>query len=190
MTPRDFPLPADLPAPVDDGAANHLRGAMLPRVSLVATDGALINLGRLQGRWAIYVYPMTGRPGRPLPDGWDAIPGARGCTPESCSYRDHHAELRQLGANVFGLSAQSSEDQREARDRLRLRFELLSDSTLQLKKALRLPTFTVAGMELFKRLTLIVSGSKIEKVFYPVFPPDRNADDVLNWLRVQGGRTG
>jgi peroxiredoxin len=126
---------------------------------------------------------MTGRPGVPLPDGWDGIPGARGCTPQSCSFRDHYTELKALRTGVFGLSSQRSEYQREARDRLHLPFELLSDSGLQLKDALRLPTFTVAGMELFKRLTLVTRDGHIEKVFYPVFPPDQNADEVLTWLR-------
>ncbi len=176
-------LPSDLPRPVDDGAAVHLEGAVLPYVVLHATDGASVNLGELKGRFVIYVYPMTGRPDAPLPDGWDGIPGARGCTPQSCSFRDHYRELRELGAEVFGLSVQTSEYQREARDRLHLPFQLVSDSALQLKGALRLPTFNVPGMELYKRLTLIADDGKIRKVFYPVFPPDRNADDVLAWLR-------
>ena len=178
-----FPLPKDLPVPIDDGAAAHLVGLELPNVSLVSTNGANINIRELKGRWVIYVYPMTGRPGVPLPDGWDGIPGARGCTPQSCSFRDHYAELKALHTGVFGLSSQSSEYQREARDRLHLPFELLSDSGLQLKDALRLPTFTVAGMELYKRLTLVTRDGHIEKVFYPVFPPDQNADQVLTWLR-------
>jgi peroxiredoxin len=177
-------LPADLPVPVDDGAAAHLVGALLPNLVLPSTDGTTINLADLEGQWVIYIYPMTGRPDVPLPDGWDAIPGARGCTPQSCSFRDHYKELRELSTGVFGLSAQNTEYQREARDRLHLPFELLSDSSLQLKSALRLPTFTAAGMELYKRLTLIARQGKIRKVFYPVFPPDRNADDVLAWLRA------
>jgi peroxiredoxin len=178
-----FPLPKDLPVPIDDGAAAHLVGLELPDFSLVSTNGTNINIGELTGRWVIYVYPMTGRPGVPLPEGWDAIPGARGCTPQSCSFRDHYMELKALHAGVFGLSTQPSDYQREARDRLHLPFELLSDSGLKLKKALRLPTFTVAGMELYKRLTLIARDGHIEKVFYPVFPPDQNADQVLTWLR-------
>jgi peroxiredoxin len=148
-----FPLPIDLPVPIDDGAAVHLVGLDLPNISLVSTNGANINIRELTGCWVIYVYPMTGRPGVPLPDGWDGIPGARGCTPQSCSFRDHYAELKAINTGVFGLSSQSSEYQREVRDRLHLPFELLSDSGLQLKDVLRLPTFTVAGMELFKRLT-------------------------------------
>jgi peroxiredoxin len=182
-------LPKNLPAPVDDGAASHLEGSLLPNLTLNSTDGAQVNLASLSGRWVIYVYPMTGRPETPLPHGWDGIPGARGCTPQSCSFRDHHAELEALHTGVFGLSAQTSECQREARDRLHLPFQLLSDNTLQLKSAMRLPTFAVAGMELFKRLTLITHDGRIEKVFYPVFPPDQNADEVLVWLweNVQPG---
>ncbi len=176
-------LPKGLPAPVDDGAASHLEGSHLPNLALDSTDGASVNLAELRGRWAIYVYPMTGRPDIPLPDGWDGIPGARGCTPQSCGFRDHYAELKALNTGVFGLSTQTTEYQREVRDRLHLPFQLVSDSTLRLKSAMRLPTFTVAGMELFKRLTLIAHDGRIEKIFYPVFPPDQNADEVLAWLR-------
>ena len=176
-------LPKDLPVPVDDGAASHLEGSLLPNLTLNSTDGASVNLGELSGRWVIYVYPMTGRPDMQLPDGWDGIPGARGCTPQSCSFRDHYAELQALHTGVFGLSVQSTEYQREVRDRLHLPFQMLSDSTLQLKSEMRLPTFPVSGMELFKRLTLITNEGRIEKVFYPVFPPDQNVDEVLVWLR-------
>jgi peroxiredoxin len=185
MNADPFPLPADLPVPVDDGAAAHLPGLALPDVVLAATDGSDVSLARLAGRWVIYVYPMTGRPGVALPEGWDAIPGARGCTPQSCAFRDHHAELRALGTGVFGLSAQTTDYQREARDRLHLPFDLLSDSGLELKAALSLPTFAAGGIELYKRLTLIAEDGRIAKVFYPVFPPDRNADGVLEWLRTQ-----
>ena len=176
-------LPKDLPVPVDDGAASHLEGSLLPNLTLNSTDGASVNFGELSGRWVIYVYPMTGRPDMQLPDGWDGIPGARGCTPQSCSFRDHYAELQALHTGVFGLSVQSTEYQREVRDRLHLPFQMLSDSTLQLKSEMRLPTFPVSGMELFKRLTLITNEGRIEKVFYPVFPPDQNVDEVLVWLR-------
>jgi len=176
-------LPKDLPVPVDDGAAAHLKGMSLVKIALSSTDGANVELASLPGRFVIYIYPMTGRPGVPLPDGWDGIPGARGCTPQSCSFRDHHKELNALGAGVFGLSAQDTEYQREVRDRLHLPFQLLSDSSLQLKSAMRLPTFRVHGLELYKRLTLIVETAKIEKVFYPVFPPDKNAEEVLAWLK-------
>ncbi|MGH8531746.1 MAG: peroxiredoxin [Gammaproteobacteria bacterium] len=185
-------LPKDLPVPVDDGAAAHLLGSVLPNIALSSTDGSTVSLGGLAGRWVIYIYPMTGRPDVPLPDGWDAISGARGCTPQSCSFRDHYSKLTVLKTGVFGLSAQTTEYQREARDRLHLPFELLSDSALRLKSIMRLPTFTVAGMELFKRLTLIAKDGRIEKVFYPVFPPDQNADEVLAWLRknAQPGAAG
>lgn len=176
-------LPANLPRPVDDGSAAHLEGASLPPVVLQATDGTAVNLAELTGRVVIYLYPMTGRPDTSLPEGWDSIPGARGCTPQSCSFRDHYGELRALGGGVFGISTQTSEYQREARDRLHLPFQLLSDSALQLKAALQLPTFAVGGVELFKRMTLVVEDRRIRKVFYPVFPPDRNADEVLAWLR-------
>ncbi|TVQ36112.1 MAG: peroxiredoxin [Spirochaetaceae bacterium] len=177
-------LPGDLPVPVDDGAADHLRMAVLPGIVLRGTDGNDVNLAQLRGRWVIYVYPMTGRPDREQPEGWDAIPGARGCTAQSCGFRDHYSQLAELGTGVLGLSSQTSDYQREARGRLRLPFQLLSDSLLQLKRTLRLPTFTTAQMELYKRLTLIVDAGTIIKVFYPVFPPDRNADEVVAWLRA------
>jgi len=168
---------------VDDGAAAHLPGLLLPDLTFPGTDNENVNLASLDGRWVIYIYPMTGRPGVPLPDGWDEIPGARGCTPQSCSFRDHYSELKSRGVGVFGLSEQTTEYQREARDRLGLPFQLLSDNSLQLKGSVRLPTFIVAGRELYKRITLIVRDGRIEKVFYPVFPPDRSTDDVLVWLR-------
>ena len=176
-------LPKNLPVPVDDGAASHLVGSFLPSLVLQSTDGTSVDVAGLAGKWVIYIYPMTGRPGVPLPDGWDGIPGARGCTPQSCSFRDHYAELKALNTGVFGLSAQTTEYQREARDRLHLPFQLLSDSTLLLKNTMQLPTITVAVMELFKRLTLITHDGQIEKIFYPVFPPDQNADEVLVWLK-------
>ncbi|HYA38229.1 MAG TPA: peroxiredoxin [Candidatus Methylomirabilis sp.] len=183
MNTNPFELPKDLPRPVDDGAASHLPGMSLPRLVLPATDGTSVDLAAIPGRAVIYIYPMTGRPGVPLPQGWDGIPGAKGCTPQSCSFRDHYAELKSLNVSVFGLSAQTTEYQKEARDRLQLPFELLSDSALRLKQALRLPTFAVAGMELFRRLTLIAENGRIRKVFYPVFPPDKNIEEVLAWLR-------
>jgi peroxiredoxin len=160
-----------------------LQGVKLPTFVLTATSGSTVDLSAIPGLFVLYVYPMTGRPGLPLPDGWDGIPGARGCTPQSCSFRDHYAELKSLNPSVFGLSAQSTDYQREARERLHLPFELLSDNGHRLKEQLGLPTFKVAGMELYKRLTLIVVHGKIERVFYPVFPPDQNAADVLAWLR-------
>lgn len=181
MSAKEFPLPSGLPVPENDGAADHLKGQAMPRLVLPDTAGRDVDLSRT-GSCVFYIYPMTGQPGVPLPDGWDAIPGARGCTPQSCGFRDHYAQLQALGYGVFGLSAQSSDYQREARDRLHLPFQLLSDSGLALKRALSLPTFQVSGMELFKRLTLIVGGGHIRKVFYPVFPPDQNAGEVLSWI--------
>jgi peroxiredoxin len=176
-------LPPGLPVPIDDGAARHLPGLRLPDVALPGTSGSHVRLGNLDSLTVLYVYPMTGRPGVPVPDGWDAIPGARGCTPEACGFRDHHAELAATGATLYGLSSQSTEDQREAAQRLGLPFELLSDERLELADALRLPMFEVEGRRLFKRLTLIIQTGIIEDVFYPVFPPDRHADEVLTWLR-------
>lgn len=180
----DFPLPKRLPVPLDDGAADHLSGRRLPAVTLPGTDGTPVDLAGIRGWWVLYVYPMTGRPGVAMPEGWNEIPGARGCTPQSCGFRDHHAELRELGSAVFGLSSQDSDYQREARDRLQLPFQLLSDQALRLKEELGLPTFAAGGMELFRRLTFIARDDRIEKVFYPVFPPDRNAGEVLDWLRA------
>jgi peroxiredoxin len=179
-------LPDDLPVPVDDGAASHLPGRTMPALSLPATDGRLVALNGLgDGRTVIYVYPMTGRPGADLPPGWDDIPGARGCTPESCGFRDHHAELLAAGAvQVFGLSSQPSDYQREAVDRLQVPFAMLSDERLALAGTLGLPTFTAGGMTLYRRLTMIVTGGVIEHAFYPVFPPDRHAQQVLDWLRA------
>jgi len=178
-------LPPDLPVPVDDGAAAHLAGRTLPALTLPATNGSLIDLATLKGRTVIYAYPRTGRPGQPPPDGWDAIAGARGCTPQSCDFRDHFADLRRLGVNsLYGLSTQDSEYQREAAQRLHLPFALLSDAQLEFQRALQLPIFEVAGMILLKRLTLVIDDDVITKVFYPVFPPDRSADEVMAWLQL------
>lgn len=177
-------LPKDLPVPVDDGACDHLLGLTLPAISLMSTDGQPVDPGKTPGWLVLYCYPMTGQPGVALPDGWDAIPGARGCTPQSCSFRDHFQELRQLGAQVYGLSVQSTDYQREAAARLHLPFPLLSDAGLDFTKGLALPTFEVAGTRLNKRVTLIACDGVIRKYFYPVFPPDRNADDVLDWLKA------
>ncbi|MEW8467561.1 MAG: peroxiredoxin [Candidatus Thiodiazotropha sp.] len=176
-------LPDNLPAPVDDGASEHLDGMRLPNITLTSTNGKAVTIDQLQGLVVIYVYPMTGRPDTQLPDGWDEIPGARGCTPQACSFRDHYSELKYLNTQVFGLSAQSTSYQLEAKERLHLPFELLSDSSLALKESLQLPTFEAAGMELYKRLTLIVQDGVIVKTFYPVFPPSENAEEVLSWLR-------
>jgi peroxiredoxin len=178
-------LPADLPAPTDDGTARHLEGMRLPPLPLPATDGGTVDLAALAGRTVVYIYPRTGRPGQQLPDGWDAIPGARGCTPQSCSFRDHFAELRTLGvAHLFGLSTQDTDYQREAAERLHLPFAILSDAGLQLTRALDLPTFAVEGMTLIKRMVLVIDTGVITKVFYPVFPPDQSAEAVATWLRV------
>lgn len=180
-------LPGDLPVPEDDGAAHHLTGAAWPDLALPATDGSTVNLARSTGRSVVYIYPRTGRPGQALPEGWDAIPGARGCTPQSCGFRDHFAELRARGvARLYGLSAQDTGYQREAAERLHLPFAILSDAGLELTRALGLPTFEVAGMTLLKRMALVIDDGRIAKVFYPVFPPDRSAEEVLGWLRGGG----
>ena len=178
-------LPADLPVPLDDGGARHLPGLLLPALALMSTDGTSIDISKLAGRTVLYIYPRTGRPGQPLPDGWDAIPGARGCTPQSCAFRDHFAELKQLGvAQVLGLSTQDSDYQREAVERLHLPFSILSDHDLKFTRALKLPTFEVAGMTLLKRMALVIDDGIITKVFYPVFPPDKSAEEVVGWLRA------
>jgi peroxiredoxin len=178
-------LPAGLPVLVDDGGGAHLAGLRLPALTLAGTDGARVDLSALPGTTVVYAYPRTGRPDEDPPPGWNQIPGARGCTPESCGFRDHHAELRAVGARVFGFSTQTTDYQREAAERLRLPFPLLSDADMKFVRALRLPTFDVAGMTLVKRLTLIVDDGVIAKVFYPVFPPDTHADAVLAWLRAR-----
>jgi peroxiredoxin len=179
-------LPADLPVPEDDGAAAHLTGAVMPSVTLPATSGEPVDLSRIGPRAIVYVYPMTGKPGVPLVEGWDQIPGARGCTPESMGFRDHYEELTELGAQVFGLSVQDTAEQAEAATRLKLPFPLLSDSGLVLAERLRLPTFTAAdGVVRYKRLTLVLDQGRIEHVFYPVFPPNQHAGEVLGWLREQ-----
>jgi peroxiredoxin len=176
-------LPGELPIPQDDGAAKHLMGFKLPSIALDATDGTRVDLSRLRGRTVVYIYPRTGVPGQPLPDGWDAIPGARGCTPQSCSFRDHFAELKRLGvANLFGLSTQDTLYQSEAVGRLHLPFAILSDYALELTRAIRLPTFNTAGMTLLKRMVLAIDNGVISKVFYPVFPPDKSAEEVIDWL--------
>ncbi len=175
-----------LPVPPDDGAADHLVGLTLPSVPLPASDGSRIDLAALGGLAVVYAYPMTDRPGVALPEGWDMIPGARGCTPQACAFRDHFAELQARGvSHVVGLSAQSTDEQREAAARLHLPFPLLSNADLALADALSLPTFTAAGRKLLRRLTMIVVDGRIAHVFYPVFPPDRSAQDVIAWLTAE-----
>ena len=183
--PRDWiTLPDDLPVPHDDGGARHLSGCKLPPLALVATDGSRVDLSRLPGRNVVYIYPRTGQPGQPNLEGWDAIPGARGCTPQSCGFRDHFAELKALGVRrLFGLSTQDTDYQREAVGRLHLPFPILSDQDLKLTRAVNLPTFEIAGMTLLKRMALVIDDGVVTKVFYPVFPPDQNAAEVIDWLR-------
>ncbi|MDB5040402.1 MAG: BcpB protein [Candidatus Eremiobacteraeota bacterium] len=177
-------LPDDLPIPEDDGAAAHLAGWRLPSLTLTAADGAPVDLASIPGLVVVFAYPRTGRPGEPsLVDDWDAIPGARGCTPQTCAFRDLHAEFAALGARVFGLSTQDTAYQREMVDRLHVPFPVLSDAELALTRALRLPTMDVAGQTLIKRMAWIARDGTIERVFYPVFPPDRNAADVLAALQ-------
>jgi peroxiredoxin len=178
-------LPPGIPAPQDDGAARPLAGMKVPDLALAATRGAPVNLSKLTGRTVVYIYPRTGVPGVDPPDGWDQIPGARGCTPQSCSFRDHFGELTQLGvAQLYGLSTQDTAYQREAATRLHLPFPILSDETLALTKALNLPTFTAAKMTLLKRMALVIDGGTITKAFYPVYPPDKNAADVIAWIQA------
>jgi peroxiredoxin len=176
-----------LPPPTDDGAARHLVGTPIASVALAATDGTTVDLSSLPGTVVVYAYPRTGKPGVKNPDGWDLIPGARGCTPQSCSFRDHFAELSALGVDrLFGLSTQDITYQREAVERLHLPFPMLSDEDLRLAGAIRLPTFKTSGMTLLKRLTMVIKDGTIEHVFYPVFPPDRNASEVVAWLAAWG----
>jgi len=184
MAQSRFDLQADLPVPTDDGAARHLTGARLPDLALPATDGSRVNLSTLASRTVVYLYPRTGEPDIPVPANWDAIPGARGCTPQSCAFRDHFAELKRLGvAQLFGLSTQSTAYQREAAERLHLPFAILSDEHLALTRAMRLPTFEFNGMTLIKRMAWVIDDGVITKLFYPVFPPGKNAEDVIAWLQ-------
>ena len=181
----DAPAWATIPAPVDDGATQHLNGARMVPIALPATDGRTVNLSSVSGRVVVYAYPRTGQPDKDDPDGWDMIPGARGCTPQSCSFRDHFAELKALGVGaLFGLSTQDSAYQREAAERLHLPFPILPDERLELTHAMNLPTFETSGMTLLKRFTLIVDDGIITHVLYPVFPPDRSAADVIEWLQT------
>jgi peroxiredoxin len=182
----DAPDWSTIPAPIDDGATRHLVGVPVPTILLPATDGTTFDLSTLPGRTVAYAYPRTGRPGVPNPDGWDLIPGARGCTPQACSFRDHIDDLRRLGvAHLFGLSTQSPAYQHEAWERLHLPFPLLSDEDLRLTAAMRLPTFETSGMTLLKRFTLVIDDGTVTHVFYPVFPPDQSAAEVIAWLVEQ-----
>ena len=176
-------LPDNLPVPLDDGAADHLKGLMLPQISLQSTQGKDIAIGGIAGRVVIYCYPMTGQPGVALPDGWDEIPGARGCTPQTCAFRDHYQELQALGAEVIGLSVQNTEYQREMAESLHLPFPVVSDINYQFQKALNLPTFVTAGMTLLRRVTLIANAGLIEAVHYPIFPSNSDAEWVINYLK-------
>lgn len=172
-----------LPAPQDDGAARHLRGSAVPDLALPATDGRSVQLATISERSVIYAYPMTARPGAALPDDWDMIPGARGCTPQACAFRDHFAELKALGVTeVFGLSVQDTAYQREAAERLHLPFALLSDADYRLTETMQLPVFTADGMRLLRRLTLVLRDGLVEQAFYPVFPPDESPQAVIDWL--------
>ena len=182
-TSVDAPDWSSIPRPADDGQASHLFGMRVPSLMLFATDGTTVDLSSLSGLTVVYAYPRTGIPGIDNPPGWDLIPGARGCTPQSCAFRDHFAELKSQGiAHLFGLSTQETAYQREAAERLHLAFPILSDAELRLTEALRLPTFRTSGMTLLKRVTLVIENARIIHVFYPVFPPDQNAGEVLAWL--------
>ncbi len=186
MTERDFTnLPADLPVPVDDGACDHLVEMEVPSIALSATTGGYVDLARVPGRAVVFVYPRTGRPGEEIP-GWDSIPGARGCTPQTCGFRDLHGEFTALHCRVYGVSTQTTEYQKEMTRRLSVTFPVLSDAELRLANALGLPTFEAAGQVLLKRLSMVIDDGKIVKVFYPVFPPDKSAETVLDWLRNEG----
>jgi len=184
-------LPANLPVPLDDGACDHLPGMKIPSVGLPSTKGCMVNLAEpSSGRIVVYIYPRTGAPGSTVPGKWDEIPGARGCTPQSCSIRDHYREAKALGAEIFGLSTQTTEYQKEAVERLHLPFETLSDVDFKFTHALNLPTFTYEGVTLDKRLTLVIKDGRIEKVFYPVFPPDKHGEQIVAWLKRKQGITG
>lgn len=175
-----------IPAPIDDGSADHLRDMSMPEVRLPSTDGGCVHFAHLTGWTVLFFYPMTGRPDVPLPDGWDDIPGARGCTPQSCAFRDLSRDLADKGlGTVFGISTQDTDYQREAASRLHLPFALLSDAKLELAQALNLPTMTVEGRTLLKRLTLVLFGTRIKRVFFPVFPPHENAAHVLEYMESQ-----
>jgi len=177
-----YKLPDDLPIPINDGACDHLLGSRIPSVTLMGTSDTSIDPGSVEGTVVIFFYPMIGRPNSPPMTGWNDIPGARGCTPQSCSFRDNHSRLEKLGVKVFGISSQPLIDQKEASARLKLPFELLNDSQLELTKAMNLPTFEYDSATYNKRITIISEDGVIKKIFYPIFPPDKNASDVIEWV--------
>lgn len=177
-------LPANLPAPLDDGGCSHLVNAAIPKVSLISTTGEKVDLSKLDGWSVVFFYPMTGRPGHKIPEGWVDIPGAAGCTPQACSYRDNHDYFKQNKIHLYGLSTQATEAQREAVDRLQIPYSLLSDFNYELTSMLKLPLLETAGLKLTKRLTLIIKDGVIKKYFYPVFPPDKNVIDVIQWFNA------
>ena len=181
-----YALPDNIPVPTDDGAADHLPGAAVPPTVLLSTKGRRVSLAEAsrRSRVVVYCYPRTGKPDQDPPPGWDDVPGARGCTPQSCGFRDRHDEYMALGAEVFGLSVQGTDYQREMAQRIHLPFEVLSDVDYELTRTMRLPTFVIHGHTLLKRTTLVLHQGSVEKMFYPVFPPDRNAAEVLAWLRA------
>lgn len=184
MKNNDFNrLPEGLPVPIDDGLAAHLEGVDLPDIAFKSTNGSLVSLRTNTGRQVIYVYPLTGRSEVALPEGWDEIPGARGCTPQACDFSNHYQALQHLDARVFGLSSQTTDYQLELKNRLHLPFDLLSDHRFKLRQILNLPVFEVSGLMFYKRLTLIAEYNVISKVFYPVFPPNQNAGQVIDWLK-------
>jgi peroxiredoxin len=184
LSPRDSTaLPSDLPVPDDDGAADHIEGMRIPSIALPTIDGGKLDLSSVPGTLVLFVYPKAGRPGIDPPPEWDAVPGARGCTPQSCAFRDHHAELVALGATVVGLSTQPTEEQKQFAADNHLPFTLVSDAELRFAESLDLPTFVFDEITLLKRITLIADDGVITKVFYPVFPPDRNPTDVIDWMR-------
>ncbi len=177
-----YELPKNLPVPTDDGACDHLSGAAMPSITLSSTSGRLVDLEKAtRPPCVLFFYPRTGDPQSPTSADWDRIPGARGCTPQNCGFRDHHSEFRRLGISVYGISSQTTEYQREFVERNKIPYELLSDSGFALTKALKLPTFDYNGLRLIRRLALFLENSTIQKVFYPVFPPDKNAEQVLEW---------
>ncbi len=180
-----YQLPDDLPVPADDGACDHLEGTPLPSLLLKTSSGNSVDLSEEKGVVVIFFYPMIGSPDSPPMEDWNDIPGARGCTPQTCSYRDSYQQLTELGAKVFGTSSQAFEEQSEAAVRLELPFQLLNDSAFQLTESLKLPTFEYQGVKMIKRLTLVVVDGVIRKVFYPVFPPNENVNHVIAWLNEE-----